>query len=52
MLQDILRKKRTEVDFINGAIVSEAEKIRISTPLNKALWNLVKFLEGRAEYVK
>ncbi len=52
MLQDILRKKRTEVDFINGAIVSEAEKIGISTPLNKALWNLVKFLEGRAEYVK
>ncbi len=52
MLQDILRKKRTEVDFINGAIVSEAEKIGIPTPLNRALWNLVKFLEGRAEYVK
>lgn len=52
MLQDILRKKRTEVDFINGAIVSEAEQIGISTPLNRALWNLVKFLEGRAEYVK
>ncbi|MDH5173673.1 MAG: 2-dehydropantoate 2-reductase [Elusimicrobiota bacterium] len=52
MLQDILRKKRTEVDFINGAIVSEAEKIGISTPLNRALWNLVKFLEGRTEYVK
>jgi len=52
MLQDILRKKRTEVDFINGAIVSEAEKIGISTPLNRALWNIVKFLEGRGEYVK
>lgn len=52
MLQDILRKKRTEVDFINGAIVSEAEKIGISTPLNRALWNIVKFLEGRTEYVK
>ncbi len=52
MLQDILRKKRTEVDFINGAIVSEAEKIGISTPLNRALWNIVKFLEGRREYVK
>lgn len=52
MLQDILRKKRTEVDFINGAIVSEAEKIGIPTPLNRALWNIVKFLEGRREYVK
>jgi len=49
MLQDILRKRRTEIDFINGAIVSEAEKIGIPTPLNRALWNLVKFLEGRAE---
>ena len=52
MLQDILRKKRTEIDFINGAIVSEAEKIGIPTPLNRALWNIVKFLEGRGEYVK
>lgn len=52
MLQDILRKKRTEVDFINGAIVSKAEKMGISTPLNRALWNIVKFLEGRTEYVK
>ena len=52
MLQDILRKKRTEVDFINGAIVTEAEKIGVSTPLNRALWNIVKFLEGRGEYVK
>jgi len=51
MLQDILRKRRTEIDFINGAIVSEAEKIEISTPLNRAVWNLVKFLEGRREDV-
>lgn len=52
MLQDILKKKRTEVDFINGAIVSEAEKIGIPTPLNRALWNLIKFLEGRTKYVE
>jgi len=52
MLQDILREKRTEIDFINGAIVSEADKIDIPTPLNRALWNLVKFLEGRGENVK
>jgi len=49
MLQDILRKRRTEIDFINGAIVSEGEKLGIPTPLNRVLWNLVKFLEGRAE---
>jgi len=49
MLQDVLRKGRTEIDFINGAIVSEAEKIGIPTPLNRVLWNLVKSLEGRRE---
>jgi len=52
MLQDILKKRRTEIDFINGAIVSEAEKVGIPTPLNRAVWNLVKFLEGRGEDVK
>jgi len=52
MLQDILRKRRTEIDFINGAIVSEGEKIGIPTPLNRTVWNLVKFLEGRGEDVK
>ncbi len=52
MLQDILRKRRTEIDFITGAIVSEGEKTGIPTPLNRAVWNLVKFLEGRQEYVK
>jgi len=52
MLQDILRKRRTEIDFITGAIVSEGEKTGIPTPLNRAVWNLVKFLEGRREYVK
>lgn len=52
MLQDILKKRRTEIDFINGAIVSEAEKVGIPTPLNRAVWNLVKFLEGRKKDVK
>jgi 2-dehydropantoate 2-reductase len=45
MLQDVLSKRQTEVDFMNGAIVSWGEKIGIPTPLNKALWQLVKGLE-------
>jgi 2-dehydropantoate 2-reductase len=52
MLQDILRKSRTEIDFINGVIVSEAEKIGIPTPLNRVIWNLVRFLEGRVKDVE
>jgi 2-dehydropantoate 2-reductase len=45
MLQDVLAKRQTEVDFMNGAIVQWGEKTGVSTPLNKALWELIKALE-------
>ncbi len=45
MLQDILAKRETEVDFMNGAIVENGERSGVATPLNRALWQLVKGLE-------
>jgi 2-dehydropantoate 2-reductase len=45
MLQDVLAKRQTEVDFMNGAIVKWGEKNGIPTPLNKAVWELMKGLE-------
>ena len=45
MLQDILAERQTEVDFLNGAIVQWGEKTGVPTPLNKALWALIKGLE-------
>ena len=45
MLQDVMAKRQTEVDFMNGAIVSQGEKAGVPTPLNKALWELIKGLE-------
>ena len=45
MLQDILAKRQTEVDFMNGAIVKSGEQIGIATPLNKAVLELIKGLE-------
>ncbi len=45
MLQDVLAKRPTEVDFMNGAIVKWGEKTGVLTPLNKAIWELVKGLE-------
>jgi 2-dehydropantoate 2-reductase len=45
MLQDVLAKRQTEVDFMNGAIVSWGEKAGVPTPLNQALWELIKGLE-------
>ena len=42
MLQDILRGAPTEVDAINGAIVRTGENHGVATPLNRALWVLVR----------
>ncbi len=45
MLQDVLARRPTEVDFMNGAIVRWGEKAGVPTPLNKAVWALIKGLE-------
>lgn len=45
MLQDVLAKRQTEVDVMNGAIVQWGEKVGIPTPLNQTMWALIKGLE-------
>lgn len=45
MFQDILQEQRTEVDFMNGAIVDKGEEAGVDTPYNEAMWSLVKGLE-------
>ncbi len=45
MLQDVLNQKRTEIDFINGAISRQGKSLGISTPANDVLTNLVKIIE-------
>ncbi len=51
MLQDILNKKRTEIDFINGAIVRQGHALGIPTPVNEILTNLVKTIESTYQKV-
>jgi 2-dehydropantoate 2-reductase len=46
MLQDVLRKKRTEIDFINGVIVRQAQELGIPAPINSQLVDLVKTIEA------
>ncbi len=41
MLQDVERRKRTEIDEISGEIVRRAEKAGVDTPVNRVLWLLV-----------
>ena len=45
MLQDILHKKHTEIDFINGVIVRQGQELRIPVPVNQMLVDLVKTIE-------
>jgi 2-dehydropantoate 2-reductase len=46
MLQDVLKKKRTEIDFINGVIVREGQGYGIPMPVNSLLTCLVKTIEA------
>lgn len=46
MLQDCLRKKRTEIDFINGVIVRQAQELGIPASTNAILVDLVKTIEA------
>ena len=46
MLQDVLRKKRTEIDYINGVIVRLGQELGIPVPTNKLLVDLVKTIES------
>lgn len=43
--QDIARGKRTEIDSLNGYIVRRGRELGIATPVNHALFVLVKLLE-------
>ena len=45
--QDLRRGKPTEIDHLNGFVVREGERLGIATPLNRALWALVKALESK-----
>lgn len=43
--QDIARGKRTEIDSLNGYIVRLGAELHVPTPVNSALYALVKLLE-------
>jgi 2-dehydropantoate 2-reductase len=45
MLQDVEARRHTEIDYLNGGIVRFGDDLGIPTPLNRAIWSLVKGLE-------
>jgi 2-dehydropantoate 2-reductase len=45
--QDLYRGKRTEIDSLNGYISRRGAELGVPTPVNHALYALVKLAEGR-----
>jgi len=45
MYQDVKKGKKTELDYITGAIIRLAKKHKISVPYNEFLYDAIKFLE-------
>jgi 2-dehydropantoate 2-reductase len=45
MLQDVEARRPTEIDYLNGGIVRFGDELGMPTPLNRAIWSLVKGLE-------
>lgn len=49
MYQDVMKGKKTEIDFLNGKIVELGRKNHVPTPANETMYNLVKYLEEKNE---
>jgi 2-dehydropantoate 2-reductase len=45
MLQDAEARRQTEIDFLNGAVVEWGRRTGVATPMNEAIWALVRALE-------
>jgi 2-dehydropantoate 2-reductase len=45
MLQDVLGRRKTEIETVNGAVVAAADQLGIAVPLNRAMVALVHGLE-------
>jgi 2-dehydropantoate 2-reductase len=46
MGQDMVKRRRTEIEFLNGFIVDKGKEVGVSTPANAALTHIVKRVEN------
>jgi 2-dehydropantoate 2-reductase len=46
ILEDVRARRRTEVDFITGALVREAQRAGVPVPLHEAMYRLVRARES------
>jgi 2-dehydropantoate 2-reductase len=45
--QDLARKRKTEVDALNGVIVRRGNELGVPTPVNRTLAGLIKLIEAK-----
>lgn len=45
--QDLARGKRTEIEHLNGYVMRRGAELGVSTPVNRALYALVRLLESK-----
>ncbi len=48
MLQDVSAGKRTEIEALTGAVLKLAKRYDIEVPYNRAIYNLIRFIENSA----
>ena len=46
LLQDVIKGRKTEIDYLNGHIVREGEKVGVPTPMNSAIVEVMKRVES------
>ncbi|ADE38504.1 ketopantoate reductase family protein [Candidatus Puniceispirillum marinum] len=49
MVHDVMAMRQTEIDALNGAVIALGKKHNIATPLNEALFALIKGVEAQYE---
>ena len=47
---DSTQKRRTEIDYINGAVVKEGRKHGVPTPYNETVWRLVRVMQDNYDF--
>jgi 2-dehydropantoate 2-reductase len=47
MCQDIMKKRKTEIGFINGRVVELGRIHGVATPFNEAMTGLIRFMEDK-----
>jgi 2-dehydropantoate 2-reductase len=51
MLEDVLAQRPTEIEFIGGALVREGQRLGVPTPLQAAVYRLIKAKEASWQMV-